>query len=526
VNATSPLLALGLLVAPALAQDDPDATTLLLEGDVVAGVGAVTRIDNIAVADGGGTAVEADTDAADTDTDSVVLRDGVLFAREGQALAAPAGASVGSFDALSLDDDGDLGWNLFLDGTAGSGDDSGIFWNSSLLVQEGDASTAVGLSPGTPYIGFFEAKIDGSDNVLVMASVDDPAILSSVDRALVLVNTDGAGNVLNEILLVREGEVLPGQTEAVADLETGPHDFAFNAAGTVMFIVDLEGDPSVDGAVYLGGGVVAQEGSPSPVPGRAWESLGSAEVGLAGNGDWVLHGTLDGDSATDDLITTNHGVVVQQGDVLPDTGGFALTSFGSGPVHIGDTGNVLWYGDWADPDTSADTGLFLNDFLLVQEGVTTVGGYTMSPDGRWVVYEAVLADGDEVAVRVHVGPWSFLGEGLAGLGGLTPKLRGRGTVEGGSTVTLELTQARPLATTNLVIGISELGAPFKGGTMVPDVDILLAGLPLDATGSLTVSFPFPPGVPAGVALWCQHWINDPAGPVGYAASNAVKSTTP
>ena len=48
MNTVPALLSLGLLAAPALAQDDPDATTLLREGDVIVGVGAVTRIDNLA----------------------------------------------------------------------------------------------------------------------------------------------------------------------------------------------------------------------------------------------------------------------------------------------------------------------------------------------------------------------------------------------------------------------------------------------------------------------------------------------
>jgi hypothetical protein len=66
---------------------------------------------------------------------------------------------------------------------------------------------------------------------------------------------------------------------------------------------------------------------------------------------------------------------------------------------------VLWYGDWDDPDTTRDTGLFLNDHLLIQKGVTTVdgmtitqifnvtNGYRMSRNGRFVIVEVNLDAG-------------------------------------------------------------------------------------------------------------------------------------
>ena len=48
-------------------------TVVVLEGDVVAGLGAVTRIDNLDVNDAGEWLVEIDTDIADTNTDGFVI---------------------------------------------------------------------------------------------------------------------------------------------------------------------------------------------------------------------------------------------------------------------------------------------------------------------------------------------------------------------------------------------------------------------------------------------------------------------
>ena len=89
-------LALG---SPAAAQS---ATTLVIEGDVVSDVGAVASIQNLAVNSSGSWIVEVDTDNPDTNVDSALIRGGALLLQEGQALAAPSGATIDTFDAVTL----------------------------------------------------------------------------------------------------------------------------------------------------------------------------------------------------------------------------------------------------------------------------------------------------------------------------------------------------------------------------------------------------------------------------------------
>ncbi|MCH7701211.1 MAG: hypothetical protein IID37_05955, partial [Planctomycetes bacterium] len=93
-------------------------------------------------------------------------------------------------------------------------------------------------------------------------------------------------------------------------------------------------------------------------------------------------------------------------------GASVFTSFGSGPLEISDSGDVLWYGDWDDANTDIDTGLFLNDELLVQEGTTEIDflfvdtlrgvedGYHMSNNGHYIIFEAILEDGSEGAFLI------------------------------------------------------------------------------------------------------------------------------
>ena len=384
---------------------------LVLELDVVDGVGLVSSINNIAVNDNGQWFVEADTDHPDTDADSVLLRDGAIYLREGDPVGAPDGATLDSFDSVTLNNPGDAGFNHFLDGTGGTDNDSGVYWNTVLVYQESEE--APGLTPGTPFIGFFDVKINGSNQLLLTASVDDPLIDSTVDRALYVLDIDEGGAPVAFTLIAVEGDVLAGQTESVTDFGTGPHESAINDRGDVLFAADLTGDSSMNAVIYLNDVLLAQEGLESPVGGRNWSSLSSVELDLNASGDHVYSGSLDGDSSSNLLLVRNGEKFRQEGDSLDAIGGVSVfTSFGSGPLEISDSGTVLWYGDWDDANTDIDTGLFLDDELLVQEGVTEIDfllvdtlrgvedGYHMSDNGRYIIFEAILEDGREGAFLI------------------------------------------------------------------------------------------------------------------------------
>lgn len=126
---------------------------------------------------------------------------------------------------------------------------------------------------------------------------------------------------------------------------------------------------------------------------------------------------------------------------------------------------------------------------------------------------------------LYASPWGNLGNGLAGTLGV-PLLVGSGTLVDGESTTLLLTQALPSGSSYLVLGLTDSSTPFKGGVLVPSPDVVFNGIPIDRGGSLSLSFPWPSGLPAGQDTYWQHWIPDPAGPAGFAASNAISGTTP
>ena len=128
-------------------------------------------------------------------------------------------------------------------------------------------------------------------------------------------------------------------------------------------------------------------------------------------------------------------------------------------------------------------------------------------------------------VRIFSDPFTDLGNGLAGTNG-TPTLTGTGTLAPLSPVGLQLASAKPSSTTTLIIGLSALNAPFKGGVLVPNPDVVIFALPTSPAGTLNLSATWPNGIPAAFSFYFQHWIVDAAGPVGFAASNALQGTTP
>jgi len=125
----------------------------------------------------------------------------------------------------------------------------------------------------------------------------------------------------------------------------------------------------------------------------------------------------------------------------------------------------------------------------------------------------------------ELSPWIDEGAALAGSGGL-PALDGEGLLHAGTAMGLNLTGAAPLAPTTLMLGFTELGAPFMGGVLVPQPDLIVGGLLTDAAGALHLGATWPAGIPSGSSLFLQGWIADPAGPWGMSASNGLQAFTP
>jgi hypothetical protein len=126
-------------------------------------------------------------------------------------------------------------------------------------------------------------------------------------------------------------------------------------------------------------------------------------------------------------------------------------------------------------------------------------------------------------VEVRSGSWFDLGSAKSGSLGL-PLLVGQGPLAPGFNDQLSLFQAQPSSTVMLVVGLSLLGAPFKGGTLVPMPQTLVVRA-TNAVGVNQLSFFLPASAPPDLSLYFQYWIADPTASAGWSASNALLGLT-
>ncbi len=318
--------------------------------------------------------------------------------------------------------------------------------------------------------------------------------------------------------------------------------------------VDLQGNVLVAGSIHgKAGGLETGNAYVfryDPVRGQ-WDQEQKLTPGLPISDAWMgVSVALDGNVAV---------VGARNDDTAGTAAGSAFVFRDSGTTWVreqrlapGDTAAIDFFGDHVA--VSGDTvvvGSIGNDAAGFNGGAAYVfrdhgGTWTEEAQLHFGVPASGIAFGQSVAVagdtvaagayagstgtaRVFtelIGPstWSDLGGALNGAAG-TPQLRGIGVPCDGADLGLELSAAAPTSMAWLVVGVGVLNASFKGGTLVPTADIVIGSVGT-GPGSFTVAAPWPAGAFPGTSFVFQWWIADGAGPVGFAASNAVSIATP
>jgi len=191
-----------------------------------------------------------------------------------------------------------------------------------------------------------------------------------------------------------------------------------------------------------------------------------------------------------------------------------------------------------DLDVAATTSLSSRAIVVANDGAGGAASATAWPisadayaidaadldDDGLVDLVCCETDSDTATVLVNrgAGPWTDVGDGLGQASGVQAVLTGSGPLAASSTNWLDIAFARSATSVTFVLGFTQLAASFKGGVLVPSPDLLVAGLPLDATKNLLVPFTWPVGVPAGTPFWVQGWFADPGHTQGVASSNGVR----
>lgn len=516
----------GVALAACLAPEALSAQTSPLAGlstdtvisqfdDVQPGLGAVTLLLLGTINDSGTTLVAARTEASL----DLLLKDGQPLHVSGEVIDAGVLRSPHRF---VLDDAGHAVQIWFLDSS-----ESALLWDSDQLLATGDACTLSGVPAGATYETLLDVQVNDAGQVLLYTSLAIPASPSLA--ALIRLDTNGSGQLTGGTLLALEGDLLPGQTQPARHFLQGQMD----ASGHAAFVLTVAAFSNQDNSIYRDGVLLAKELGPSPVPGRNWAELSGAQPALGSAGSYAYAGVLTGDASTDELLVVDGQVFRQKGDTVVDALWQPQALRRLDVLGLAEDGGVFWASRWLGPGGIFHDAVFLNDLLLLDVDVSVVNGLQVteipwavpSPDGDWLLAAVRLANGTRSIVRLDVGPWRSLGQGLAGQAALTPQLRGSGRPTAGQTISLDLFGARPGASATVVLSTSSLSAAFKGGTLVPQPDFLLNGLAVDAGGAASLPATWPAGIPAGIDLYMQAWLLDPAGAVGFAASNGLLTTS-
>lgn len=122
-------------------------------------------------------------------------------------------------------------------------------------------------------------------------------------------------------------------------------------------------------------------------------------------------------------------------------------------------------------------------------------------------------------------PFSNLGGGLAGGAVGTPILVASGQPLNGQQLSLGLSKMPAATPAFVVLGLGLVLAPFKGGLLQPQPDVVLGPLLADGSGELALVSTWP-NTPGGFAFWVQAWLQDGSGPVGFTATPTTRIDVP
>lgn len=404
------------------------------------------------------------------------------------------------------------------------------------LVETGSGLMRLWPGLGTGVFGPLE-PFAGPTHVADLAAVDVDA-----DGALDLV-------VLSETGLSVSRGTLTGELLAPTFLDTSAWGTAFvhglfggnvtgdGVADLVALSTDISGSVRLISLVAGGPGFAALDGAVVTLA-----SFTPQESPVA-----RLPRDLDGDGHQDLVVGRGNDAALR---TALGTGACTFTPMGPN-LSTGDVDepDLLLTGDWnedgLDDVLAVGTGppgpvdpaaiavmLSLGDGSLVHVGTRHIGGSPhqgavrdVDGDGHldWVfndfVHTRILRGNGAGAFGIE--------HRLPGTLGLTPKLSVVGSLQPVSVNALQVVDGRGFAPVFHVFGLGHLGLPARGGVLVPTLDLLIGGLFLDDQGQGALPFALPlPGVPAGTQLYLQSWIVDPAGPVGFAATNGVKLCLP
>jgi uncharacterized membrane protein len=407
----------------------------------------------------------------------------------------PAPTVIPGGNAFAVSDDGTVIAGNFLNGTADPSDDTAAIWTAATGWQ------SLGALPGTP-------SLCGSPSSAYDISGDGTTVV---------------------------GLAWTGSCTGLG--------FRWTAATGMVPLQSLANGSNRCSAISGDGSALGgfAQGNFSRTP-AYWQPDGSGSV-LNPNFQGEVHGfTENGGLSVGTLYFSGNEysgyVRNQQTGVVTELGKLHATGWAGQAWDVSEDGQTIVGFDFKQGAREAWVWTPADGIVSMKDRLSALG-VTGLPSEFWVALKCsddgrvIVGGGLNSTMTAMVGyivelsspsAWVDLGHGLAGVSGV-PSLQGTGALVSGAATKLTLTNAKSNGMAAYVAGVNQANAPFKQGILVPSLDFVL-GVPTSPTGKVSLQFGWPAGVPAGFSTYHQLWVLDAAGPAGYAASNAIKATTP
>ena len=340
-----------------------------------------------------------------------------------------------------------------------------------VLLGLGDGSFAAPITLAT----LTKTEVPGFTGTLQAGDTDgdglDDLVLVGVNFANGVLRSVGGGRF--EPVACGGGCVLPGTGSALAD---------FNGDGrldllspTTVLLAQPDGSLQLGGSLPLGGIQI------SAAPGD-FDADGALDVALGNSGG------LNGFFPSTIAFVRGHG------DGSFDSTKVVVSSVGGSAGHLA-TGDL-------DGDGRQDLA---------------VAGFSSTPGGSRL---SALLNHTYPAGS----PFTDLGFQSQGLGGYPIQLAS-GTLVAGQPFSFKLVNVIGGQPAYHVVGFTQLNAPFKGGTMVPNPFLVNGPFAASPSGVLNLAGNWPAGG-SGVTLYAQFWVPNFLGFPTFSASSGVRAQIP
>jgi len=392
----------GVLIAGGLSAQS--VQTLAQIDDVVTGVGAIASVDNAVISDNGTWLMLCGTDGA-PNLDSVVLKNGLLLLREGDAVSSPEGATIHEFVDWEIDRRGSLVQHVRI--SVGGEVLDALYWNDRLLVLQ---NTPVGtVDSGAKCWNRFEGfRVNSESQVLILANIIDASDIGlpvEGQNTLVLIETDPNGDVIEKKTLVVEGYELPGLPSPVDRFPANPGS---NTIGLNRYAEFLWSPITEDGTQFL---MITTEEivshtdfgfvdpDDSRIDGRRIRDFEDYRGDINNMRDFAYSCRLRTFNAaeleSDWVVALNNEKFVQEGDVLPSLADAVIDEGTDAPIYLANNQIIYWQAALRDTGAHENLAFMRGDSVIVRKGHTVLDGklvtdieagpeaFYVSSDGRY-----------------------------------------------------------------------------------------------------------------------------------------------